>query len=155
MSIVQELKLLKVTSALHLAHLNVLFTSGYIHGKIAQILKPFQLTVEQFNVLRILKGANDTHLCIRDITCRMIDRNSNVSRIVDKLEAHHYVRRSPSNEDKRANEVLLTEKGLNLITEITEIVQPQFNKLLNLTEEEAKDLNHLLDKARSRDATKC
>ncbi|MCO6494600.1 MAG: MarR family transcriptional regulator [Bacteroidetes bacterium] len=152
MSIIKELNLRKEISELHKAHLNILFTSGVIHNRIASILKPYGLTVEQFNVLRILKGAKEERLYIRDIASRMIDKNSNVSRIVDKLEAHKQVRRSLSQKDKRANFIVLTESGLQLITELIDTIQPQLNKVLNLNEKEAKALNLLLDKARGEDS---
>ncbi len=148
MSIVNELNLRKETTELHKAHLNILFTAGVVHNKVATILKPYGITVEQFNVLRILKGAVDERLCIKDIASRMIDRNSNVSRIVDKLEIHKQIVRSQSDKDKRASHILLTDLGLQLITEITNAVQADLNKVLNLTENEALLLNNLLDKSR-------
>ncbi|MBX2985378.1 MAG: MarR family transcriptional regulator [Bacteroidia bacterium] len=148
MSIVNELNLRKETSELHKAHLNILFTSGIVHNRVANILKPYGITVEQFNVLRILRGAVDERLCIKDIASRMIDRNSNVSRIVDKLETHKQIVRSQSETDKRASHILLTDLGLKLVTEIANAVQSDLNNVLNLTEDEAQLLNNLLDKAR-------
>lgn len=147
MDIEKELRLKKGIGELHKAHLNVLFTAGVLYNRVRSVLKPHGLTVEQFNVLRILRGAGEK-MCVKEIAGRMLDRSSNVSRIIDKLVAHNYVLREQSTADKRETSVVLTEAGLRHITQVTGLVQPSLDSIMNLSEKEAKKLNELLDKSR-------
>lgn len=147
-SIEKELQISISLGALQKAHLNVMYTAGILYNRIANQLKPYDLTVEQFNVLRILKGAQGQEMCVKSITNRMVDRSSNVSRILDRLIKKEWVIRKQSAYDKRESAVLLTAKGLSQITEVTEKVQVNLNSIMNLTIEEAQMLNVLLDKSR-------
>jgi DNA-binding MarR family transcriptional regulator len=148
-SIEKELQISLSLGALQKAHLNVLFTAGILYNRISTLLKPFDLTVEQFNVLRILKGAQGQEMCVKSITGRMVDRSSNVSRIIDRLVKKEWVIRKQSTVDKRESAIVLTQDGLQQILEVSEKVQHRLNEVMNLTIEEAELLNALLDKSRN------
>lgn len=131
-----------------LAHINLLYSASYFRNKITLKLKPLGLTIEQFNVLRIVSGANINYLTIKQIADRMIDKCSNVSRIIDKLESKTLISRMKSPLDKRASYLFITAEGKEKIEFVSTQLQPFLDNLLNLSDDEAVLLNNLLDKAR-------
>lgn len=131
-----------------LAHINLLYSASYFRNLIALKLKPYGLTVEQFNVLRIIAGANSNYLTIKQIAARMIDKCSNVSRIIDKLESKKLLSRMKSPIDKRVSYLFMTAEGKAKIELVSANIQPFLDNLLNLSDEESLLLNKLLDKAR-------
>jgi DNA-binding MarR family transcriptional regulator len=127
---------------------NIMYTSGWLSSLHLQVLKPFGISTQQFNVLRILRGQKGTPLSINCLIERMIDKKSNASRIVDKLEEKTLVVRSICPDDRRQVEVRITPKGLELINSL-DIHTEQFHSTLEaLSEEEAYTVNTLLDKMR-------
>lgn len=148
MKIEDEIKTKDFANNNHKAQLNIMFTAGWIRSAAAASLKQFALTPEQYNVLRILRSSPEA-LCLKDITCRMVDRNSNTSRIVDKLTLRGIVKRDLSLADRREVQISLTDKGLELVNEIylqhKSLVQSTPS---GLSEEEAELLSNLLDKMR-------
>ncbi len=149
MSIEKDIQQAKFSNVYHKTHINILYTAAWLNLKMVQWLKPFKLTHQQFNVLRILRGSNPKPLSIKDITARMIDKTSNASRLVDKLLAKDLVKKSISNGDARQVDVYITAKGLDLLKAASELIE---NNILtyfkNLSEQEAAELNLLLDKLR-------
>src|SRR6187399_2817650 len=85
MSIEQDIKQEKFESEFHKAAVNILFTSGWLYNANATRLKPHGITPEQYNVLRILRGSHPKPIMLAEITCRMIDKSSNATRLVEKL----------------------------------------------------------------------
>ena len=131
----------------HKAGVNILFTNNWLCTQIKAMLKPFDITLQQYNMLRILRGAGKpmSTSCIRE---RMIDRMSDTSRLVDRLCQKGWVNRDACCFDKRRVDVTVSQKGLDLILEI-EGADTSLEKLLtNLTDEEALLLSSLLDKVR-------
>ena len=130
--------------------LNFTYTQNVIGDKFHEILKPYDISREQYNVLRILRGqkGSPANLCI--IQERMLSKNSNTTRLIDKLLLKEYVTREICPENRRKIEVLITEKGLDILTELDPIVV-QHEQLFanNLTQEELEQLNTLLEKYRS------
>jgi DNA-binding MarR family transcriptional regulator len=122
-----------------------MFTAYQLKSRIAQVLKNYALTPEQYNVLRILKGSYPTPLCVKDIACRMIERNSNVPRIADRLELKKLVKRTISPEDRRETLMHVTPAGLNLLEVATNAIEAFQNEIVTVSEEEAANLNQLLD----------
>jgi len=114
-------------------------------------MKQVGITMEQFNVMRILKGKHPVKMCVKDIGSRMIEKNSNVPRIIDRLEAKQLVERCTSAEDKRESLVSLTEKGISLIEQASKALDEVNAPLIGLTDEEAATVNDLLDKMRKID----
>lgn len=128
--------------------INTLFTSSWLHGLQSQMFKTHGLTSQQYNTLRILRGQHPDSATVNLIKERMIDKMSNVSRIVDKLKAKGLVTRKTSRHDRRQVDVKITDKGLDLLAQIdTELVDWE-KQIRTITEEEAKTINSLLDKWR-------
>jgi len=132
----------------HKLIINLMFTGKWISDRIYQDLKAFGLTPQQFNVLRILRGQNKKPVSVNLIAGRMIDRMSNVSRLVDKLKAKGLVSRLPSKMDKRQVDILISNKGMKLLSDIDNSDLNMINGFDTLTDAEAKKLNELLDKVR-------
>jgi len=127
------------------AMLNILYTAGWISNKQNEFFKPYGISPQQYNILRILKGAEEP-LNVQVIKERMIERSPNATRLMDKLCAKHYIERLACDHDRRVVKIAITEKGKELLNAIPE----NFNKdiLKNLREEEAEKLSELLDKMR-------
>jgi DNA-binding MarR family transcriptional regulator len=141
----------KFDSKIQKAGLNVLYTAWWLKTLISRELKGLGLTHEQFNVLRILKGRHPEQMCVRDIARRMIEKNSNVPRIIDRLEIKKLVNRSTSSVDKRETVILLTEDGINILETANKKVKELFDGAVELNEDEAAQLNQLLEKMRDRE----
>ena len=128
------------------AVLHLMYTAYQLKCQISATLKEFDLTMEQYNVLRILKGKHPQMMCVKDITGRMIERSSNVPRIADRLVAKKLVQRTQSKEDKRETVIALTEKGLTTLQNSLEKMTAISEQVVSITEKEAKELNDVLEK---------
>ena len=131
------------------ANLNVLYTANWIYNKMSANLKPFGLTHEQFNVLRILRGKHPEFMNQKDILARMVAPNSNLTLIIKKLIDKNLVKVNQSAEDKRAYEINLTDEGLLKLEELNEFINSNKESFSPLNESEAFHLNALLDKIRN------
>jgi DNA-binding MarR family transcriptional regulator len=130
--------------------LNILYTQNVITDSFNEILKPYEISGEQYNVLRILRGqkGNPANMCL--IQERMLARTSNTTRLVDKLLLKNFVTRNVCPENRRKIEVQITQKGLDILTELDPKViehEQLFSKKLNT--EELEQLNYLLEKYRN------
>jgi DNA-binding MarR family transcriptional regulator len=148
MKLEEALKTNKFTNEVHKASLNVMYTAWWLKTLVSQELKNFGLTSEQFNVLRILNGKHPEKLCIKNITCRMIERNSNVPRIIDRLELKKFVKRSNSGADKRETVIELTPAGINILQLATAQVDKVMDSYISLDRKSAEELNSLLENMR-------
>lgn len=148
MRIEDEIKQKKFRSENQKLIVNLLLTGSWISFKSYEMLKPFQLTTQQYNVLRILRGQYPDPATINLLIDRMMDKMSNASRIVDRLEKKKLVERKLKAEDRRCVDVMITDKGIKLLEKIGEREKDYENNLFNLTAKEAKVLNGLLDKLR-------
>lgn len=147
-SIESEVKQDKFQSEFQKAAVNILFTGSWLYNLNATFLKEFDVTPEQFNVLRILRGSHPKPIMLADVTCRMIDRNSNATRLVEKLRLKGLVKREICKNNRRQVDISITEKGMNLLTKIDRKSEAWQSTLKNLTKAEAQQLNRLLDKLR-------
>lgn len=130
--------------------LNIMYTQNVLSERFNEILKAYDLSPEQFNVLRILKGQNGkpTNMCV--IQERMIAKTSNTTRLVDKLLLKELVTREICPDNRRKMEIAITEKGLELLAELNPKVECHESVLTqNLTTEELEQLNYLLEKFRT------
>ncbi|WP_053977992.1 MarR family winged helix-turn-helix transcriptional regulator [Mangrovimonas xylaniphaga] len=127
------------------ALINVMYTSNWITNHQNNFFKPFGISPQQYNILRILKGAKSS-LKVQTIKERMIDRAPNATRLMDKLCAKGLIERIPCESDRRVVFVEITKQGLELLESIADDFDVQLVK--NLTEEEAGQLSDLLDKMR-------
>jgi len=148
MRLEEEIKTTKFYNETHKVHLNVLFTASWLRGRTAARLKPFGLTLEQFNVLRIVRGAGSKNICVKDISGRMLERNSNTTRIIDRLEEKSLLRRHLSSRDRRERTIELTDEGRELLGAIDRDWEANNPHTSPLSLEEARELNDLLDKLR-------
>jgi DNA-binding MarR family transcriptional regulator len=130
------------------AMVNIMFTSGWADDRFRDFMKPFGLTQQQYNVLRILRGSEPEPLSTSCIRERMIDRMSDASRIVDRLVKKGLVNRVQCPRDRRLVEVRISESGLELLQRIDTQQDQMDGSFGNLIEEELRQLNSLLDKLR-------
>jgi len=151
MKLEEEIKQKKFDSEFHKLAVNLLFTGNWMHQRISTDLKRYGLTLQQFNVLRILRGQHPEPVTVNLLIERMLDKMSNASRIVDKLVSKELAERKTCPVDRRAVDVKITQKGLTLLKKIAEIV-PEWEKAMKTVSfQEAKTLNGLLDKLRGKD----
>ncbi|MCC9071341.1 MarR family transcriptional regulator [Flavobacterium sp. F-65] len=130
--------------------LNIMYTQNVLQDKFNEVLKPYDLSGEQYNVLRILRGqkGNPANMCV--IQDRMLAKTSNTTRLVDKLLLKEFVTRNVCPANRRKIEVLITEKGLDVLTELDPKVTDHENVFSeNLTTDELELLNELLEKFRN------
>ncbi len=123
-----------------------MYTTYVLKTRVAALLKEFDLTMEQYNVLRILKGKHPQCMCVKDIAGRMIERSSNVPRIADRLEAKKLIKRYQSKEDKRHTSLQLTDKALKVLEKSTKKLSEPHHFDIQISENEAAQLNQLLEK---------
>lgn len=148
MKLEDELKQRKFSSEYEKLFVNVLFTAGYFESLAIHRFKPFNISIQQYNVLRILRGSNPTPLMLSDISSRMIDKNSNATRLVEKLRVKGLVKREICNNNRRQVDISITQKGLNLLTEIEVNAEDFHHQFQILTIDEATALNEYLDRLR-------
>jgi len=149
MSIGKEVKQEKFANEFEKAAINILFTGSWLYNLNAARLKDHGITPEQFNVLRILRGSNPKPMMLADVTCRMIDKSSNATRLVEKLRQKGLVEREICEDNRRQVDISITAKGMTLLGKIDKQAQ-KWNEILgNITKTEALELNRILDKLRS------
>ncbi len=130
--------------------LNVMYTQNVISEKFNELLKPFDLSPEQFNVLRILRGQKGKPANMSMIQERMIAKTSNTTRLVDKLLLKELVLREVCPNNRRKMEITITEKGLELLLQLDPLVEAHERSFSqNLTVAELELLNELLEKFRN------
>ncbi len=133
----------------HKALVNILYTEGWLRNRMNEILKPYKLTGQQYNVLRILRGSSPEPLSTSCIRERMLDKMSDASRIVDRLNKKGLLERNTCSSDKRLVDVHITDAGLRLLAEIDGPINEMTNLFGTVTEEEAAMLNGILDRLRA------
>jgi len=130
--------------------LNILYTQNMINEKFNEVLKPYDLSGEQYNVLRILRGQKGDPANMNLIQDRMVAKTSNTTRLVDKLLLKNFVTRNVCTKNRRKIEVTITHKGLDILSELEPKVIHHENYLSkNLNSEELEQLNALLEKYRN------
>lgn len=127
------------------ALINILYTASWITNIQNAFFKPFGISPQQYNILRILNGANEP-LKVQIIKERMIDRSPNATRLMDKLCAKNLIDRIPCPNDRRVVHINIANKGKQLLNDISDNFND--NILNNITENEAIQLSDLLDKLR-------
>lgn len=147
MRIEEEIKQERFANDHQKAIINIVFTAGWINGESNSVLKPFGISIQQYNILRILRGQKGNPISVNNLIDRMLDKSSNASRLVEKLRQRGYVDRKTCEYDRRQVDVFITQAGLDFLEELI----PAFDAMhhaSNLTEEEASQLSDLLDKMR-------
>lgn len=147
MKIEEAIKQQKFKSSHQKALINLLYTASWVQGTQQDFFKPYKITAQQFNILRILKGQHPKSISATEIKSRMLDKNSDVSRLLDRLVAKDLISKKTCPNDKRATDVNITEPGLELLKTLDKY-QNQIDGVLALSEDEALQLSQLLDKSR-------
>ena len=127
------------------ALLNIIYTANWITSCQNEFFKEFGISPQQYNILRILRGAGEP-LKVQTIKDRMLERSPNATRLMDKLCAKNYIVRLPSEHDRRVVKIVITKEGMNLLDSIPNNLNKDLLK--NLSEEDGKLLSDLLDKMR-------
>ncbi len=133
----------------HKLAVNLILTGSWIQLNMTRELRKFDISLEQFNVLKILKGQNGNPISIKNVSVRMIDKNSNVSRLIDKLIEKKLVEKSINEKMKREVCVTISEIGIHKIETIDKSTYFDFKCISHLNNEQAEHLNNLLDLTRS------
>ncbi|MEY2635658.1 MAG: MarR family winged helix-turn-helix transcriptional regulator [Aquirufa sp.] len=149
MGISEDLKQSNFQSEAQKAIVNAIYTGNWIVQKQQELLKPFGLTVQQYNVLRILKGQQGNPMTVLAITERMLDKMSNASRLVDKLLEKKLVLRRECPQDRRAVDILILPAGLDLLKEVDQVQQDWGKHFDALGVKRLEEMNQLLDEFRT------
>lgn len=141
-----EIKQSSFTNEQHRLRVNLLLTSGWLKNEIKEFLDHFEITLQQFNILRILRGAKGDPLSTNEICEKMIDKMSDTSRIVDRLVTKGLVTKQPCPHDGRKVQVFISGDGKYLLSTIDTKLKNLDAVFDNLTEKEMEVLNKLLEK---------
>jgi DNA-binding MarR family transcriptional regulator len=147
MKIEEEIKQPKFRDAFQKVVINLLYTANWLQSKNQEFFKSYGITAHQFNILRILKGQHPNSISATEIKTRMLDKNSDVSRLLDRLIAKNLITKKTCPNDKRAFDVTITEQGIEVLKSMEKFL-PQRDRVLSISEEEAALLSNLLDKCR-------
>ncbi|NNJ89383.1 MAG: MarR family transcriptional regulator [Eudoraea sp.] len=143
-------KVLKTTKQIPLKSrtlIHLLLVNNKVKETISSALKPYGVSLQQFNVLRILRGQGNIPANLTTLNERMVTKMSNTTRLVDKLLIKGFVERSICEENRRKIEITITEKGLDVLKDMDAIMLQTENSLVEqLTEKELIELNTLLNK---------
>ena len=148
MGINTDIKQKKFKSEFEKVVVNLIFTRNWFEQQQQKVLKPAGLTLAQYNVMRILRGQHPEVCTVNLIIDRMLDRMSNVSRIVDKLVSKELVSRIPSKVDRRAVDVYITDKGLEVLSSLDITLQSLFDEINSFSDDECQQINNFLDRFR-------
>lgn len=148
MKLEEEISQTQFNSEYHKLMVNLIFTHNWFSHRLKSFLKPYSITPQQYNVLRILRGQHPKPISTCTIRTRMLDRMSDASRIVDRLTLKGFVQKQTCASDKRLVDVMITEKGLNTLSKIDEHTALLEVPSNHLSEEEAKQMNDFFDKMR-------
>ena len=148
MKIEEELKQDKFTSAVHKAVVNIMFTDGWLSNHLRDVFKNHNLTPQQYNVLRILRGKYPESLNPSNIKAVMLDKNPDLTRLCDRLLKRNLIDRCIDDGNRRKMNIRITEDGLKMLNLIDPIMIEFNEKVATITEEEAVILSNLLDKLR-------
>ena len=135
-------------SVYHKAAVNIIYTSNWLANIHSEALRPYNLTIQQFNILRILRGQYPRVVNLKLIKERMLDKMSDVSRLIERLREKGLVDRKTCASDRRSIDVIITESGINLLDELNKYIKQVDQLFSTLNEEEVETLNNLLDKLR-------
>lgn len=145
-------KILKVNADLPLSKevvISIIHTTCLVNSKLNDVLKPYGVSLQQFNVLRILRGQNQNPVTLSTVQERMIAKMSNTTRLVDKLSKKGYVEKKINKDNRRKIDISITNEGLLFLEEISKLIDSTEKDIISsLTKEEAYNMIRLLDKIR-------
>lgn len=148
MGLDKDIQQTRFRNAWQKAAINLLYTLGWMKDRMRPVFESEDITAQQFNILRILRGSFPQPLSTLQIRERMLEKMSDTSRIVDRLIAKGLVKKLTCKSDRRLVDVIITDKGKKLLERL-DLKQDEMDKVLgNLSENEAEQLSELLDKIR-------
>ena len=149
MNLEQSISQYKFDSEQEKLMINIIYSANLLNLITSRLFKSYDISPQQYNVLRILRGQKGKSIALMDIKHRMLDKSSNVSRLVDKLISKDLVNRSVSSKDRRRIEIIITSRGLSVLKEIDVIMVDMNYKIKAIiSDENAKETNRILDKLR-------
>lgn len=129
--------------------LNLMYSYHWLSGHLRTLYKDLEITPQQFQVLKIISGASPEPVSIEWIKARVIEKDADMSRMINRLSAQKLIKRQVKRTDRRASEITLTELGTQLLDSAADFQQKSDQLFYNLSKKEAKQLNKLLNKIRS------
>ncbi len=149
MRIEEAIKQEKFEDEFQKADINLFYTVNWMTHRFSGLLKEYDISQQQFNILRILRGQKGKPAPLKLLTERMLDKMSNTSRLVEKMLAKDLLEREICPNNRRQVEITLTKKGLDLCNKVSDKVNNSRKENVKITKEEAIELNRILDKIRS------
>lgn len=149
MKIEDAIKTDKFVNERHKAMINIKYTANWMGQMINGALKKYKISIQQFNVLRILRGAKKP-ISVNEVRDRMVEKTPNITRLMDKLLEKGYIQRFRCEEDRRVVYVEISQNGLDLLQKLEDdkVVESMPPFMENITEEEAKIINDCLNRLR-------
>jgi DNA-binding MarR family transcriptional regulator len=151
MKLEQEIVQHAFKNSKHKALINIIYTYNWIYEKEANVLKPYDISSQQYNILRILRGQYPNPATIKLIKGRMLDKMSDVSRLVDRLKVKGLLERKECKNDRRNVDVIISQDGLKLLSEVEDKIDNIHELLGVLSDSEINILNDCLDRLRNSD----
>jgi DNA-binding MarR family transcriptional regulator len=148
MKLEDEIKQTKFRNEYHKLAVNIIYTHGWLNLLQSKLFQEHDITPQQYNILRILRGQYPNPATISVLKERMLDKMSDASRLVERLKSKGLVERKICDEDRRRVDVVITQMGLLLLENMDDIVKELEKIFTNLTKSEAESLNNMLDKLR-------
>jgi DNA-binding MarR family transcriptional regulator len=145
-SLEERIKQSKFNNEKHKTIVSILYTANLLTAHFEEAFRKYGITLQQYNVLRILRGQEPNPSTVNLIRERMLDKMSDASRIVERLRKAELVDRVPSKKDRRAVDVIITKKGLAVLAQLDKVQDVLQKPLHQLSDKDAKALNDLLEK---------
>ncbi|MCP4521075.1 MAG: winged helix DNA-binding protein [Cytophagales bacterium] len=148
MKLEEEIKQKKFKSEWKKATINIIYTGNWLTDIIVAHLKPYKITEQHFNILRILRGKHPNVSFPSEIKEVLINKKGDLTRLLDKLVKMELVHRDVNAENRRMVNISITQKGLDLLSELDDAFNTEEIIKEKLSEKETEQLNVLLDKLR-------
>jgi DNA-binding MarR family transcriptional regulator len=149
MTLEEAIKSTKFKNETHRACVNIMYTAWWLKTITNKALKEYGLTHEQYNVLRILKGKHPQQMCVKDIGSRLIEKNSNVPRIIDRLAIKKLIKREQGKTDRRETVISITAAGITLLEAASKEMETAMTNSVKMNDKDAMTLNSLLEQLRA------
>ncbi len=148
MKLEDAIKQKKFDSPMHKATVNLMYTANWLHGEFRDLFKSFDITHQQYNVLRILRGMHPACVNPTEIKAVMLDKNPDITRLCDRLLLMGLIHRTIDKENRRKMKISITEKGLALLLEIEPVIKSRMNDLFAEVFVDYDKFNEMLDAMR-------
>jgi DNA-binding MarR family transcriptional regulator len=148
MTIEEEIKQPKFKNPYQKVAVNLIYTANWLQAIQQDFFKEFGITSSQFNILRILRGQSPNKISGAEIKSRMLDKNSDIPRLLERLLKKKLITKMPCHNDKRAADIVISPKGLEVLSKIDSHIDKTQKTNIHLSTEQAQQLSDLLDKCR-------